>query len=117
MGVRAYTSGTEKFDPESEIGDGVAVELVCPVLTPQGAVDAAVESGVLTEREATPLAVKLGAVAAQEDAGNIQAAINLLRAAKQQIEALVASQRATASESQPLLEAIDREIQRLGGTP
>jgi hypothetical protein len=117
VGVRAYTSGTERIDPESEIGGVVAVEFVCPVLTPQDVVDGAIESGVLTEREATPLAVKLGAVAAQEESGNIEAAINLLRAARQQIDALVTSRRATPSEVQPLLDAINGEIQRLGGTP
>jgi hypothetical protein len=117
LGVRAYTSATEKLDPESEIGGAVVVEFVCPVLTPQDAVDAAVKGGVLTEREAAPLAVKLGAAAAQEANGNAAAAIKLLEAARHQLDALVASRRATPSEVQPLLDALNREIARLGGTP
>ena len=59
---------------------------------------------MLSEREATPLAVKLGAAAEKED-GNPAAAIKLLQAAKQQVNA----------EAQALLEALDREIERLGG--
>jgi hypothetical protein len=117
VGIQAYTSGTEKEDPESEIGGLVVVEFVCPVLTPQDAVDAAVDSGVLTANEATPIAVKLGAAAAQEANGNTGAAIKLLEAARRQLEGLVASHRATPSEIQPLLDALNREIARLGGTP
>jgi hypothetical protein len=117
LGVRAFTSGTEKEDPESEIGSGVGVPFVCPDLSPQAAVGAAVENGVLTEREATPLAVKLGAAAAQEEKGNTQAAINLLEASRQQVQAMIASGRLTAAEAQPLIDAINREIQRLGGNP
>jgi hypothetical protein len=63
IGVAAYTSDSQKIDPGPEIGSAVLVEFVCPVLTPQDIVDDAVESGVLSEREATPLAVKLGAAA------------------------------------------------------
>ena len=80
------------------------VLFVCPVLTPQDAGEAAIGSGMLTQREATPLAVKLGAAAAQEEKGNLEAAIEPLKAATQQVEALVASQRATSSEMQPLID-------------
>ena len=116
MGVRAYVNDSDK-DPESEIGDGVLVEFVCPVLRPQDAVDAAVASGALSIREATPLEVKLGAAAAQEERGNSAGAISLLRAARQQIEALVASRRLSDAEARPLLEAVDREIARLTPPP
>ena len=116
VGVAAYTSASEKIDPGAQIGNSVLVEFVCPVLTPQDVVDDAIESGVLSEREATPLAVKLGAAADQEDDGNTAAAINLLQAAKQQINGLIASRRLTAADAQALLDALNREITRLGGT-
>jgi hypothetical protein len=70
---------------------------------------------VLSEREATPLAVKLGAAADKEEDGNPAAAINLLQAAKQQVNGLIASRRLTGAEAQALLEALNREIGRLGG--
>jgi hypothetical protein len=70
---------------------------------------------VLSEREATPLAVKLGAAADQEEDGNAAAAINMLQAGKQQINGLIASRQLTAAEAEALLEALDREIERLGG--
>jgi len=117
LGVQAFTAGEGVKDPDAEIGTGVSVEYVCPDLSPQAVVDAAVENGVLTEREATPLAVKLGAAAAQEERGNTQAAISLLEASRHQVHAMIASGRLTAAEAQPLIAAINREIQRLGGAP
>jgi hypothetical protein len=117
VGIGAYTSDSPKVGPEQQIGAVVRVEFVCPVLTPQNAIDQAVDAGVLTEREATPVAVKFGAAAAQEAKGNVQAAINLLEAGRYQLNALVASGRLTQGEAQPLLNATNQEIQRLGGTP
>lgn len=114
IGVAAYTSDSDKVEGP-QIGSGVLVEFVCPVLRPQDVVDDAVESVVLSEREATPLAVKLGAAADKEEDGNPAAAINLLQAAKQQVNGLIASRRLTGAEAQVLLEALDREIRRLGG--
>ncbi len=115
IGVEAYTSDAEKIDPETQIGSLIVVEFVCPALTPQDVVDDAVECGVLTEREATPLAVKLGAAARHEENGDTAAAINLLRAARHQVDGLIASRRMTQAEAQALLDALDREITRLGG--
>ena len=116
IGLRAYVNDSDK-DPESEIGDGAQVEFVCPVLRPQDAVDAAVASGILSTREATPLEVKLGAAAAREEGGNPAAALKLLQAARQQIEALVASRRLSEAQAGTLLEAVDREIARLTPDP
>lgn len=100
-----------------QIGVLVSVEFVCPVLKPQDVVDAAVASGVLSEREATPLAVKLGAAATQEAAGNLQAAVNLLTAARRQLDALVGSHRLSSTDAQALYRAIDAELARLNGLP
>ncbi len=102
------------------IGDvttSVVIEHVCPQVRPTDAVERAVASGVLAPRDAQPLLVKLGAAAAQEQRGNVDAAIALQQAFRNQVEALVRAGRLAQTQAQPLIDAALAEIRRLGGTP
>jgi len=92
------------------------VPYVCPgtvLPTATEAVEAAIANGTLTEQEAHPIQVKIGAAAAAESRGNVDAAVNQHNAALNHVYALFNSGRLTQAEAQPVIDAIEAEIERI----
>jgi hypothetical protein len=119
VGLEAATgSPGEKVDPASIIGGAhFDVPFVCPAVKPLDALQAAVSSGALTQAEALPAKLALQTAAALEASGRTPAAILSLRVGRLLVNGLVRLGTLTSAEAGPIIEAINREIVRLGGTP
>ncbi|MGH2946016.1 MAG: hypothetical protein ACRDPC_07120 [Solirubrobacteraceae bacterium] len=108
--VSAQAAG-EKGEP---IGEPVSVEFACPASTPIEALQDAVDSGALTADQARPLASLLEAASALEARGMTRAAVTALRISLLQVDVYIRIGWLTEAEAGPLIEAVHREIARLG---
>jgi len=116
IGLAASINPDSK-DPANVIGSPVSVPFVCPAVKPIDALQAAVGSGALTPAEALPVRLALQAAVALEAAGRKPAAVLSLRVARALLNGLVRIGSLTLAEAAPVIDAVNREITRLGGTP
>jgi hypothetical protein len=116
IGLAASINPDSK-DPANVIGSLVSVPFVCPAVKPIDALQAAVGSGALTPAEALPVRLALQAAVALEAAGRKPGAVLSLRVARALLNGLVRIGSLTLAEAAPVIDAVNREITRLGGTP